>query len=476
MRKSQREPDAEWAITFVPSSNGERTVPVRTRPMAEAETSFQAEAAVRAARLGISRRAFIRSAAGMATALGIINHVTGCGSDDAPGYRLPNDAGIDDASACRVLAGDDFVVDVQTHHVNPLGAWREDPNALRSVLGFEYVSCGEGVECLGVDHYLTQIFVRSDVAVACLSGIPAEPDKDPLNNDDRVATREIVDRLSGSSRLLVHATVLPDRGPSALDAMQAFAERNKVAAWKVFPSFGGWRFDDERIGIPFLEKARAIGVRLVCAHRGISGDPGGYLDPSSPRDMVKVARDFPDLSFLVYHSGWEAHVPEGPYDPATDNPRGVDRLVRALEEFPTTNVYAELGTTWRSVMTDPIRAGHVLGKLLKACGEDRILFGSDCIWTGSPQEQIAALRAFEISTALTEAHGYPPLTREAKRKILGLNAARVYGIDPAAVRCAITQDDVARRIQDPGAKTSTLRHYGPRTRRELLALQRFGLG
>ena len=47
---------------------------------------------------------------------------------------------------------------------------------------------------------------------------------------------------------------------------------------------------------------------------------------------------------------------------------------------------------------------------------------------------IDAFRAFEIPTALCDEFGYPELTSERKAKILGLNAARVYGIDPEAAR------------------------------------------
>jgi predicted TIM-barrel fold metal-dependent hydrolase len=252
--------------------------------------------------------------------------------------------------------------------------------------------------------------------------------------------------------------------------MQAAAEAHRVAAWTVYPSAGGWRFDDPAIAIPFLEKARALGVKIVCAHRGIAGDDGGYAQLSSPREMVKVASAFPDLAFLVYHSGYEGGVTEGPYDDA--NPRGIDRLVKALREFPATNIYAELGSTFRALMTDPTQLAHALGKLLLHVGVDRVLWGTDCIWYGSPQEQIAALRAFQIPEALLQQHGYPALTADVKRKILGLNGAAVYGVDPNALRCAIKDDDLARAKQAANDRDWPVRDYGPRTRRELLRMLR----
>src|SRR5207247_7019730 len=93
------------------------------------------------------------------------------------------------------------------------------------------------------------------------------------------------------------------------------------------------------------------------------------------------------------------------------------------------NCYAEIGTTWASsVVTFPTIAAHILGQLLKFLGEDRVVFGSDSVWYGSPQWQIEALWRFQIPEALREKHGYPELSATAKRKILGLTSAKLYGI------------------------------------------------
>jgi len=112
--------------------------------------------------------------------------------------------------------------------------------------------------------------------------------------------------------------------------------------------------------------------------------------------------------------------------------RGVDALIKSVEDNGigrNANVYAELGTTWRYVMRDPTTAAHLLGKLFKHIGEENVLWGSDALWYGSPQDQIQAFRSFQIAPALIEAHGYPELTPALKQKVFGLNGARVYGID-----------------------------------------------
>jgi hypothetical protein len=73
-------------------------------------------------------------------------------------------------------------------------------------------------------------------------------------------------------------------------------------------------------------------------------------------------------------------------------------------------------------------AAHIMGQLMKYLGPDRIVFGSDAVWYGSPQWQIDAFWRFQIPEEMREQYGYPEITVEDKRKILGLNSARLYGI------------------------------------------------
>jgi hypothetical protein len=94
------------------------------------------------------------------------------------------------------------------------------------------------------------------------------------------------------------------------------------------------------------------------------------------------------------------------------------------------NVYAELGTTFAATVTTfPTVCAHILGQLLKYWGPDRIVFGSDSLWYGAPQWQIEALWRFQIPEAMATKYGYPRLDSEARRKILGLNSARLYKLD-----------------------------------------------
>lgn len=121
------------------------------------------------------------------------------------------------------------------------------------------------------------------------------------------------------------------------------------------------------------------------------------------------------MTFICYHSGFEPGVTEGPYDQDAD--KGVDRLIKAHKDNgfkPNSgNLYAELGSTWRACMSSPDQAAHLLGKLLRKFGEERICWGTDSLWFGSPQDQIQALRRFEISAAMQEQYDSPPFTARA---------------------------------------------------------------
>jgi hypothetical protein len=96
------------------------------------------------------------------------------------------------------------------------------------------------------------------------------------------------------------------------------------------------------------------------------------------------------------------------------------------------------------VITAPRLCAYVLGQMLESFGEDHILWGTDSIWWGSPQWQIAAFRRFQIPDDLRARCGFPALTDAAKEKILGLNAARVYGVDVKAVLKALPSDAVSK--------------------------------
>ena len=296
--------------------------------------------------------------------------------------------------------------------------------------------------------------------------MPGLPEENPLNVEEALRVRALDERLKGSGRLLLHAPVVPN-APGELERMATTARTYPVAAWKVYTQWGperiGWRLDDPRIGVPFIENARALGVKNIAIHKGLPF-PGLPLEFATCNDVGPAARSFPDVNFIIYHSGFETDRRELGYDAARAE-RGIDNLIKSLAENgigPGGNVYAELGSTWRFLMRDPTSAAHALGKLVRHLGEDNVLWGTDSIWYGSPQDQIQAFRAFQISDALVQQHGYHPLTPSVKAKIFGLNGASLYGVDPAAVMRRADSDPIGR-LKHTAEGNPSFATYGPRS-------------
>jgi predicted TIM-barrel fold metal-dependent hydrolase len=242
--------------------------------------------------------------------------------------------------------------------------------------------------------------------------------------------------------LLNHAVVHAQlAGEVAL--MPEWRDRFDPVGWKVYTlGGGGWMLDDDEFGMPFLQQARDLDVKLVCAHKGISR----LVDNGSPEDVGPAAKAFPDIDFVIYHSGYELPMdgarPEGAY--RAGDPQGVDRLLASLDEAGIGaggNVYAELGSTWFCLVSRPVEAAHVLGKLIHRLGADNVIWGTDSIWFGSPQPIIDAFRTFQIPPAMCDAFGYEPITDDVRRKILAGNAARVYGLDLDAIDALKAQHD-----------------------------------
>ena len=106
-------------------------------------------------------------------------------------------------------------------------------------------------------------------------------------------------------------------------------------------------------------------------------------------------------------------------------------------------------------------------------GEDRIVWGTDSIWYGSPQDQIQAFRTFQIAPEFRERYGYPEITPQIRAKIFGLNAAGPYQISEAEIRQQLGGDTVARARENyMNAPDPSFLTYGPQTRREFLDLLR----
>ncbi len=521
-RARDREPDRRPALPIWPmeTSNGEyvpRPPTARDRAVTRAVLDRIETAA---ARTGVDRRRFLTRTGAVAATLTVLNSCASGRDGDTlppssstssssttststtatssttttpstttePGgeYVVPEP---EDAEACEIALGDqgEFIFDVHTHHVMPDGVWRDEaPRIERMIRNLVPGGCLEtdGIECLNRVSYITNMFLGSDTTIALLSDVPnSGPSDAPVPFAAKVGTAELVEALTvaGQQRVLVHDVIAPNFGDLGrrLDDMASTADSGRVAAFKVYTAWGpdrqGYSLADPGLGIHVVEQARSLGVNVMCAHKGL---PLLEFDRrfNGPDDICAVAAQYTDMDFIVYHAAYERQTYEAAYDP-NRAATGVNALVKAMDDhgIPANgNVHAELGTTWREIMRDPTQAAHVLGKLLNRVGEDNVMWGTDAIWLGSPQAQIEAFRAFEITEAFREQHGYPALSPTVRAKILGLNAARVFGVDHERVACGIDTDLLAASkgelevLVDDGLVPSPYEPVGFMTRREML--------
>ena len=409
-----------------------------------------------APRLGQSRRDFLRTSGGVATSLLAMNAVFGRFFD-----VLPVEAA-DPAAFQERTGAPFFIFDVQVHYVGA-GYDPGDAESLRKgavskqgLLGLRRqarrlnpkLASDQGTLAdLSWENFVKEVFLDSETAIGLISTPPGPyPQEAVVPPKEMTHIRDEINRITQSRRMLAHGLITPQLGQADLDFMDLQAATLKVDAWKGYtgaPPKGfdrGWFVDDEKLAYPMLERARKLGVRRVCLHKGLPLGP--VADYNHPRDLIKAAQDFPDIDFLAYHSGLlgvTAPKPSGEVPWTTE-------FCQMKKKAPgLKNIYMELGSTFgQLVTTDPTACAHLLGQLVDAFGADHVLWGTDSIWYGTPQWQIEAFRRFEIPAVLVERHGYAPLTRTVKEQIFGLNAARVFGVDVNAKRNEIPKDYLSR--------------------------------
>ncbi len=444
-------------------SNGEYMPMAQTRQQKEVEERIKALADDYGKKLGLNRRDFLRTGSGTTAAFMAMNKVFG------PLFAVDTAEAADPAAAeeRRAALADEFIFDVQTHHVRSnfdragilnLTAWAQGRNEKGMVINPELGRERHTLDRLKFDHYIKDIFLDSDVKIAILSGFTSEtPEHMALTTDEIIESRTLVNELTGSQRLMGHGLFWPGKEGN-LEEMERIAKDLKIDSWKGYtvgdPNEGGsdypWLMDDEKVAFPCWELADKLGIRNVCIHKGLI--PPDYetftnWEYAGVGDIAGAAKAFPNVNFVIYHSAlrpiMSLNAVEEEFEKSGYIPWVTD-LARIPQEHGVKNVYAEIGTSFGSaVITHPRLAAGMLGQLIEGFGADHVIFGTDSIWYGRPQWQIEALRRLEIPEDLQKKHGFAPLgpaTGAVKRALFGLNGARVFGVDADAQRNPMPAD------------------------------------
>ena len=225
----------------------------------------------------------------------------------------------------------------------------------------------------------------------------------------------LLDRFG--DKLIVNGRWDPREGNAGLEQLEKDHAQYGIKGVKLYTAewhngSRGWKLTDPE-AVPFLDKCVELGIKNIHVHKGPTIWPLDK-DAFDVSDIDHVATDYNGkLNFIVEHVGL---------------PRIEDFCFMATQE---PNVYAGLSVVIGGLMhARPQFFNKVMGELLFWVGEDKMTFGSDyAIW--EPKWQIEGFLDWEMPDE-SELSDYPRLDKNGKRKILGLNAAKLYGVDVPA--------------------------------------------
>jgi predicted TIM-barrel fold metal-dependent hydrolase len=307
------------------------------------------------------------------------------------------------------------------------------------------------IEDLKFDNYVKEIYLDSDTKIALISSSPSEIKRDWfLTNDMMMDAREKVNKEAGSRRMFAHAIFTPgwdgwlddlehalQRKPESIKGYTVGDNTNKDEARHP------WLMDDEKVTYKAYELAVKHGIKNVCVHKGLFPRATAEKWPHLLKyamvdDVGKAAKDWPQLNFVIYHGGYP-HAAGGRAEDGWNEFQQTGRVswVSDLAEIPAkygvANVYADVGQLFaQSVAAVPQLGAALMGIMIKGMGHDRVVWGTDAVWTGSPQWQIEALRRLEIPEDMQKQHGFKPVgpaDGPIKTAVFGGTNAKLYNYD-----------------------------------------------
>ena len=293
------------------------------------------------------------------------------------------------------------------------------------------------------DRYFTSIspevlrsalFEESQTDVACFHTLPMKgifKDFSPMSVGLEI-------REQYPHRMLLYGAASPIDGSAMLEDVERQVEEWGIRGVKLYPvdlvdgRMESYSMADEQRVYPLLEKCQELGIGVIAIHKAV---PLGIapVDPFRLGDVDHAARDFPDLNFEVVHAGYAF----------------LDESAMQVARFD--NVYVNLEVTAQLLPKHPRKFARILGELMLGRGSECVLWGTGCSFTHA-RPLIEEFMAFEMPQDMVEGEGYPQVTAEDKANILGLNFARLHGLDVAALREQIAGDDIEQRKRDEGLR------------------------
>ena len=489
IRKSERDKKKN-VISPMPTqavSNEEFAPRPQSEPQKQVEHLIGEMSETRAKKLNLDRRSFMSSSMGLATCFLASNKVFGTNVWDVDEVESWEPA----ATQEKFPKGEYFVIDVQAHFTNGIRIPGFRTMEFVKNMGFQLK---DDAESYGYKNFVKEMFFDSETSIVVISGVPT---MEKLRDENgKVAeglarsrgllpswvmakARKEINELAGSQRALNQGNLAPnhywDKATNTMnkaelkEQMEREVKQYGIGSWKWYchtdpaQTGQGFQLDDDNAQY-FIEESRKMGLKLISTHKGYSYQSRTLGHLANPKDVEKAALRNPDFNFVVYHSAIKhgANEPNwkesNQYDPTTGDFLWHSILMDIKKRNPRmNNVYCEVGSFFNILaVTDPVMCAHGIGKNIKYYGSDHVVWGTDCLWWGSPQWAIDAFKRFQIPDDMCAKFGYKKITKADKAKILGLNAAKLYNVNVKAKRNALPADTLDK------LKTAYLDHGGER--------------
>ena len=477
IRKFQRD-QKKGVISPMPTqvvSNEEINPRPQSEPQKKVEHLIQEMSEVRAKKLNMDRRSFMGSSMGMATCLLASNQAFGSNVWDVDEIETWEAAPAQE----KYPKSEYFIIDVQAHFTNgyPLTGFRTMDFVKN--MGF---TLKDDAEAYGFKNFVKEMFFDSETNLVVISGVPGKEttrDKDGKILEGAARTpglggkvlpswvmaeaRKQINEMAGSQRALNQGNCAPnhywDKTTNTMNKAELAEQMERelklydIKSWKWYchtdpaQTGNGFQVDDDNAQF-FIEQSRKLGLRLISCHKGYSYQSKTLGHLANPKDIEKAALRNRDFNFVIYHSAMK-HGSNEPnwkesnkYDPTTGDFLWHSILMDIKKRNPKmNNVYCEIGSFFNTLsVVDPVMCAHGMGKNIKTYGSDHVVWGTDCLWWGSPQWGIDAFKRFQIPDDMCEKFGYKKITKEDKARIFGLNAAKLYKVDVKAKRKALPAD------------------------------------
>ncbi len=280
-----------------------------------------------------------------------------------------------------------------------------------------------------VEFLASSLFAESDIDACIYHALPLFPFFKDGGGPIEIGL-EMRRRWPG--RVALYGGVSPYRA-DVLDELDRMVEEDKVSAFKFYPTdlvdgvIRGVRLDDEKLMFPLYERMQKHGLKTVAMHKAIPFGPQGH-EFFGMNDIMGATMAFPDLNFEIFHGGF-AFLED-----------------TAMKASYARNMTINMEGTSAFVLRAPEKLAHIMGALMLAGCADRIVWGTG-VPVIHPQPFLEAFWNFQIPETLQQRYGYPEITPEVKRLMLGGTQARIAGLDVAAMAAQSKGDEFDRSTE-----------------------------